>query len=110
MVIKTSKYHGFDMVKDSDIEAIRGRFVLEQTPEGELDYRYYDSQCIPKDSFKISIPGLLADNASSNTNNQVDDKYVFQLITKLLKSKNFLVSESAVDCIDFYVEAYNGNI
>ena len=90
---------------------IQTQKVLEQTPEGELDYRFYNSKCVPKDSFKFDIPTLLVDSLDdySKPVSPLDDEYILKLIKKLLKSNDFLISESAISNIAFYVEAFNSD-
>ena len=83
---KEKKYKGHLVIEDNNLEAAKGRDVLEQTSNGNTIIRHYDENGVSDDNYRE------IDFAHCPNN-------IMKGIHKQVGGKNFLISESALDLI-----------
>ena len=83
---KKKKYKGHLVIEDNNLEAAKGKDVLEQTSNGNIIIRHYDENGVADDDcYEIDLV-----HCPSN---------IMKGIHKQVGGKDFLISESALDLI-----------
>lgn len=83
---KEKKYKGHIVVEDNDLEAVKGKDVLEQTSNGNIVLRHYDENGVADDNYREIDLAHCPNNIMKGIHKQVG-------------GKDFLISESALDLI-----------
>ena len=83
---KEKKYKGHLVIEDNNLEAAKGKDVLEQTSNGNIIIRHYDENGIADNNYRE------IDLAHCPNN-------IMKGILKQVGGRNFLISESALDLI-----------
>lgn len=86
LLTNKKKYKGHIFVEDNDLEAVKGKDVLEQTSNGNIVLRHYDENGVADDNYREI-------DFSHCPNN------IMKGIHKQVGGKDFLISESALDLI-----------
>lgn len=86
LLTKKKKYKGHIVIEDNNLEAAKGRDVLEQTSNGDTVIRHYNENGVADDDcYEIDLA-----HCPSNIMKGIHDQ---------VGGKNFLISESALDLI-----------
>ncbi len=83
---KEKKYKGHLVIEDNNLEAAKGKDVLEQTSNGNTIIRHYDENGVADDNYREIDLAHCPSNIMKGIHDQVG-------------GKNFLISESALDLI-----------
>ena len=83
---KEKKYKGHLVIEDNNLEAAKGRDVLEQTSNGNTIIRHYDENGVADDNYREIDLAHCPNNIMKGIHKQVG-------------GKDFLISESALDLI-----------
>lgn len=83
---KEKKYKGHLVIEDNNLEAAKGRDVLEQTSNGTTIIRHYDENGVADDNYREIDLAHCPNNIMKGIHKQVG-------------GKDFLISESALDLI-----------
>ena len=87
LLTKKKKYKGHIVIEDNNLEAAKGRDVLEQTSNGDTVIRHYDEDCNAEDVYYgIDLARCPSNNIMKGIHQQVG-------------GRNFLISESALELI-----------
>lgn len=83
---KEKKYKGHLVIEDNNLEAAKGKDVLEQTSNGNIIIRHYDENGVADDNYRKIDLAHCPNNIMKGIHKQVG-------------GKDFLISESALDLI-----------
>ena len=86
LLTNKKKYKGHIVVEDNDLEAVKGKDVLEQTSNGNIVLRHYDENGVADDNYREIDLAHCPNNIMKGIHKQVG-------------GKDFLISESALDLI-----------
>lgn len=83
---KKKKYKGHLVIEDNNLEAAKGRDVLEQTSNGDTVIRHYNENGVADNNYREIDLAHCPNNIMKGIHKQVG-------------GKDFLISESALDLI-----------
>lgn len=83
---KEKKYKGHLVIEDNNLEAAKGKDVLEQTSNGNIIIRHYDENGVADNNYREIDLAHCPNNIMKGIHKQVG-------------GKDFLISESALDLI-----------
>lgn len=87
LLTKEKKYKGHLVVEDNNLEAVKGKDVLEQTSNGNTVIRHYDENGVADDNYREIDLAYCPSNIMKGIHKQVG-------------RKNFLISESSLELIN----------
>ena len=88
------RYHGHEVIEDDDLEAVKGKVVLEINSNDDLVARYYDEDGNAEDD-----PYYVEDYYPDSPGHKISDFDVLKKIREVIGDRNFSISVSALALI-----------